>query len=342
MKKKASFDVSRYARVDLHLHLDGSLSPEDLVNMAQMEGETLPADRDELLEHLICPETCNSLNIYLQCFRLPNLVMQTRQTISYATEQLVKRLDQQGLVYAEIRFAPQKHMRKGLTQDEVVQASIQGLEKGLAESSNGIKANIILSCMRGDNNEQLNMETVSIAPKYLGHGVCAVDLAGAEALYPTSDYEELFAKAREYKLPFTIHAGEADGVESMHDAIRYGARRLGHGIRAYNDLETKELLKERDICLECCPTSNLQTKAVYGLTMLSLYPLHQFLSDGVAISINTDNMTVSDTTIHREFSKLQEAGILNEAQASLMLRNAIDHAFITDAEKAALKARVGL
>lgn len=339
MKNTTTFVASDYALVDLHLHLDGSIAPEDIVHMGAMEGVDVPTNPDELRENLTCPDHCESLNSYLKCFRLAGSVMQSRETIAYGMERLVKRLDQQGLIYAEIRYAPQKHLRKGLTQDEVVRATLSGLEKGMAESRNGIKANIILSCMRGETNDALNAETVRLTKKYLGQGVCGTDLAGAEALYPTSKYRELFALARELELPFTIHAGEADGVKSMQLAIEYGARRIGHGIRAYNDDAIKALLKERNICLECCPTSNMQTKALEGVNELSQYPLQRFLDDGVAICINTDNMTVSDTTVANEIQKLHEAGILTPIQAKTMVLNAIDHAFISDAEKAELKAK---
>jgi adenosine deaminase len=339
MKNTNAFKASDFALVDLHLHLDGSLTPDDIVRMAAMEGVEVPNNLNELRENLTCPVHCESLNSYLKCFRLAGSVMQSHETMAYAMERLVKRLDQQGLIYAEIRYAPQKHLRKGLTQDDVVRASLKGLEKGMAESSNGIRANIILSCMRGETNNALNEETVRLTKKYLGQGVCGTDLAGAEALYPTSEYRALFAMARELGVPFTIHAGEADGVKSMQLAIEYGARRIGHGIRAYNDEATKAMLRDRDICLECCPTSNMQTKALEGVNELSQYPLQRFLDDAIAICINTDNMTVSDTTVANELQQLHEAGILNEKQASTMLQNAIEHAFITDAEKAELKIK---
>ena len=133
-------------------------------------------------------------------------------------------------------------------------------------------------------------------------------------------------------MPFTIHAGEADGVESMKLAIEYGAQRLGHGVRSWNDKEMKALVKEKDICLTLSPSSNLQTKAVEGITTMSQYPLQSFLNDGVPVCINTDNMTVSNTTVENEFQKLYDAGILTVEQAKLMVRTAISHAFLSKAE----------
>ena len=129
------------------------------------------------------------------------------------------------MLYAEIRFAPQLHTKKGLTQDQVVKAAILGLQEALAGSF--FKAKLILCCMRGTDNLEENLLTVRTAAAYLGRGVAAVDLAGAEALYPTEDYEKVFALARELSVPFTIHAGEADGAESVWAALRMGACRIG-------------------------------------------------------------------------------------------------------------------
>ena len=122
----------------------------------------------------------------------------------------------------------------------------------------------------------------------------------------------------------------------MKLAVEYGAKRIGHGIRAYNDAEMKQILKENDICLTLCPTSNLQTKALAGVTQMSQYPLQAFLAGGVPVCINTDNMTVSNTTVRKELQKLYDAGILNSTQAALMVRIAISHAFLSEDERAEL------
>ena len=333
------FDARKYALVDLHLHLDGSLSIDDAIQMAAIEGVNISADRSEIENLLVCPDNCENLNDYLECFKLPNSIMQSRETLFYSVQSLVKRLDEQGLIYAEIRFSPQQHLRKGLTQDEVTDACIGGLKAGMAESKHGIKAQLILSCMRGEGNDAMNRETVDVAKQYLGRGVCAIDLAGSEALYPTLKYRELFAYAKSLDIPFTIHAGEAAGVESMKHAIEYGASRIGHGVRSYNDPVTKQQLKQHDICLGLCPTSNLQTKALAGVTRLSQYPLQAFLNDGVDVCINTDNMSVSNTTMSRELQNLYDAGIMSEDQARQMLHTAIRHAFLPESEKLELELK---
>lgn len=344
-KTKKTVDASKYALVDLHLHLDGSLKADDMLQMARMEGVEIPTDREVLKHMLICPEVCQSLNEYLECFKLPLSVMQTRNTIIYSMESLVLRLDKEGLIYAEIRYAPQQHTVKGLTQDDVVEASIEGLNRGISKCKNGFTANIILSCLRGGDNEA-NMETVRMARKYLGQGVVAIDLAGAEALYPTANYRELFAYARLLDVPFTLHAGEAAGVESIHLAIDYGARRIDHGIRSYNDAATRERIKRMDICLAFTPTSNLQTKAIPGVVHIKDYPIRVFLDDQVPCCINTDNITVSNTTLKHEFQKLFDAGLLTPEDAETIVISAIRHTFISPKEQEKLiekaKVRMGI
>ena len=197
--------------IDLHLHFDGSLLPRTVLELADEQGIKLPArEPDELKLFLTAPADCESLNEYLEKFDLPLLVLQTKEAIRKGMYTLASSLKEQGMLYAEIRFAPQLHTKKGLTQDQVVKAAILGLQEALAGSF--FKAKLILCCMRGTDNLEENLLTVRTAAAYLGRGVAAVDLAGAEALYPTEDYEKVFALARELSVPFTIHAGEADGA----------------------------------------------------------------------------------------------------------------------------------
>lgn len=332
-------DASRYALVELHLHLDGSLSAEDVLHMAKEEGVDVPSSTREIYELLSCPEDCKDLNRYLKCFDLPLSVMQLPSTIAFSVESLVRRLDAMQLLYAEIRFAPQQHQEKGLSQEEVVRAAIDGLRRGLAGCINGFKANLILSCMRGKGNEAENMETVRLGEKYLGDGVCGIDLAGAEALYPTEDFRDLFEHAHAIGIPFTIHSGEAADVESMRHAIDFGTRRIGHGVRSHDNEEMKALLKTKNVCLTLCPTSNLQTRALKGVTLIKDYPLPSFLNSGVSINIATDNMTVSNTTLRKEFQKLFDAGILTSAGAEAIVESAISHSFISEEEKEELRRK---
>ena len=315
--------------IDLHLHFDGSLLPRTVLELAREQGITLPAgEPDELKLFLAAPEDCKSLNEYLEKFDLPLLVLQTKEAIRKGMYTLVSSLKEQGMLYAEIRFAPQLHTRKGLSQEQVVKAAVLGMQEAMAGSF--FKAKLILCCMRGADNREENLQTVRTAAAFLGRGVAAVDLAGAEALYPTADYEEVFALARELSVPFTIHAGEADGAESVEAAIRMGASRIGHGVRAGEDARLLEELRERRIPLEMCPSSNVQTKAVPSLLE---HPILEFLRKGLIVTVNTDNMTVSDTTVEREFGLLREKLGMTQEEHRQLLLNAADAAFLTEEER---------
>ncbi len=319
--------------IDLHLHFDGSLLARTVLELAKEQGIALPSEEpDELKLFLAAPADCGSLNEYLEKFDLPLLVLQTREAIRKGMYTLASSLKEQGMLYAEIRFAPQLHTKKGLTQEQVVKAALQGLQEAVAGSF--FKAKLILCCMRGADNREENLLTVRTAAAFLGRGVAALDLAGAEALYPTADYGEVFALAKELSVPFTIHAGEADGPESIRAALRMGASRIGHGVRAGEDPELLEELKEKQIPLEMCPSSNVQTKAVPSL---SEHPVLSYLRRGLLVTVNTDNMTVSDTTIEREFRLLKEELGMTPKERRQLLLNAADAAFLTAEERWRLK-----
>ena len=187
--------IKEMPKVILHLHLDGSLRPETVKEELQkVLGEDIPIEK--VRKMLMVEKDCKDLNEYLKKFDLPVRVLQTSEQIERATFELYEDLAMQNVVYAEVRFAPSKHLLGGLSYDEVVEASIRGLNK--AKSSYGIDGNIILCCMRGtgDENKEECMETLKVAKKYLGQGVCALDLAGAEALFPTQNFEYIFKIAR--------------------------------------------------------------------------------------------------------------------------------------------------
>ena len=322
--------------IDLHLHLDGSLLPEDILFSAGLSGFSLPCDNPEALQPLlqVTPD-CRNLGEYLEKFDLPLQVLQTEQTISYAVYSIVKRLAAGGLVYGEIRFAPQLHQTRGLSQQQVVAAAADGLIKGISVFK--VPAQLILCCMRGDENQEANLETVRVAKEFLGNGVCAVDLAGNEAAFPTESFAEVFALAENLGVPFILHAGEAAGAESVWQAISLGAKRIGHGIRAIEDPALVAALKERQVPLEMCFTSNLQTKAADSIER---YPLPAFLTQGLAVTVNTDNMTVSGTDLRREYKLLQTHFGLSVDTLQAIACNAADAAFLSPEQKRVLKDRI--
>lgn len=319
--------------IDLHLHFDGSLLPRTVLELADEQGIALPSrEPDELKLFLSAPADCASLNEYLEKFDLPLLVLQTKEAIRKGMFTLASSLKEQGMLYAEIRFAPQLHTRKGLTQEQIVKAALQGLGEAMAGSF--FKAKLILCCMRGVENREENLQTVRTAAAFLGRGVAAVDLAGAEALYPTGDFAENFSLAKELGVPFTIHAGEADGPESVRAALRMGASRIGHGVRAGEDADLLRELQELQIPLEMCPSSNVQTKAV---PCLEKHPVLEYLRKGLLVTVNTDNMTVSDTTMTKEFRLLEERLGMTAEEHRRLLLNAADAAFLTEEERWRLK-----
>ena len=311
--------------IELHAHLDGSITLD--IAKELMKAQNMPSSSDEeLLSRLTLPSTCESLNDFLKCFEMPLELLQTKEALELATTLILENMKNQGVIYAELRFAPQLHTQKGLTQEEAILAVLEGTKKA------SIPCNLILCCMRGMNNEKENEETLLLAHQYLSpdHGVVALDLAGAEALYPTRKYKDLFQRAKEFNIPFTIHAGEADDESSVKDAFDFGAKRIGHGIRINPHSPLLEELKENHICLEMCPTSNRQTKAVSDMKK---YPLLDYMRYGLSVTINTDDMAIEGTTLEQEFNYIENLYHITYEQEFQLIKNAISGAFCSDSTK---------
>lgn len=324
-----------YALIDLHLHIDGSIPIKTIIKCAKIENIDLPSyNENELIKYLSVQGKCENLNKYLSYFDFPNRVMQSSTTLTLCTKELVESLASQGLLYAELRIAPQFHTKKGLSQEQVTASIIKGIKEGM-ENTN-IKVNLILCIMRGSNQED-NIKTLGTAKKFLKKGVVAIDLAGDEALYPNKRYKFFFEIASKLSIPFTIHSGEAAGAESIIYAIKIGAKRIGHGVRS---LESKDLLikeKEENTTLELCPTSNLQTRAI---SCIEDFPIKRLMEKGIKCTVNTDNMTVSNTTLKKEFEILFNANQLNDTTAKKVVLNAVDAAFLSAEEKTILRTKI--
>ncbi|MCR4821295.1 MAG: adenosine deaminase [Treponema sp.] len=332
-KKAPEPYVEKY--VDLHCHLDGSITLDIARRLAEIQNVSLPADDRELEKLLTVPPECKSLNDFLKCFALPCSLMQTPESLSETVYLVAENIKKQGVVYAEFRWAPQLHTLRGMSQEDAVLAALEGLKR------TDLKVNLILCFMRGQGNEAANEETLELAKKYLvkDGGVVAVDLAGAEALFPTKNYQEIFARAKDAGIPFTIHAGEADGAESVRLALDYGAKRIGHGVRSFEDSSLLERLKNEGIVLEMCPTSNRQTVTVENMDD---YPFMDYLNRGIKVTLNTDDMAIEGTTLADEYRYMEKKFGLTPAQEKLLLKNAVEAAFTTDEVKEKLMQELNL
>ncbi len=315
--------------IELHCHLDGSLSREDIGYLCRLNHKE-DVDLDSI--KLTADKSIKSLTDYLVCFDFPISVLQTAESITYATYSLFRRLSSQGILYAEVRFAPQQHTKNGLTQEQVILAAISGLE--MAKRETRIAGQLILCAMRGENTKPSNKETIDLAASFLGKGVCGVDLAGAEGLFPNENYFEEFKMARDLNLPITIHSGEASGAKSVWSAIKMGASRIGHGIHAIEDPQLIEFLAATRIGLEVCPTSEVDTCAIASY---SDCPIPQFLKKNLLFTLGTDDMTVSNITLSEEYHKASNTFSLGEDQRKKLYLNAVEMAFLETEKKAFLR-----
>ena len=326
-------DLKKY--IDLHLHLDGAITLEIAKELAKVNHFAFKAKNDQELEDLLSvPHTCKSLNDFLKCFELPLSLMQTPEGLSESVRLVANNIQSHGVIYAEFRFAPQLHTDLGMTQEDAIKAALDGIKR------TSLKVNLILCFMRGIGNEAQNLETLELARKYLvkDGGVVALDIAGAEAIFKTRDYEALFKKAKEYGIPYTIHAGEADGPDSVKKAIEFGAKRIGHGVRSFEDDELVDIINKKGIPLEMCPTSNSITIAIPDMNK---FPFMDFLHKGLKVTLNTDDMGIERTNIVEEFDFLETKFNLTYEQKKKILLNSVDAAFTTDEVKAKLRAELG-
>lgn len=304
--------------IDLHLHLDGSLTPADVRLLARLTKQTLPTEDEGELFSLLTAKNTRSLSEYLERFKLPLSVLQTGEAVALAVERIGDRLFDLGCSYAEIRFAPLLHLRGGATMKTIAESALEG------RKHSRLPLNLLFCCMRGADR-RLNEMTIELAAELRGKGVAGVDLAGAEALYPTDNYKEVFSLAARENLNITIHAGEAAGSDSVRAALDLGAKRVGHGVAAAKDEALLERILKSGVTLEICPTSNVQTRAI---GKIEDHPLPIFLEKGIPCALCSDNMTVSDTDVFREWEKLRAAFGFGEGVKALMTDAAKKAAFV--------------
>ena len=309
---------NKMPRVELHCHLDGSLSKGCLEELL---------GRKVADEELGVSTDCRDLAQYLEKFDLPLSVLQNEAGLKRAGYDFIETVYREHMDYVEVRFAPLLSAQKGLAADKVIASVIDGLEKGKKEY--GVEYGVIVCAMRHHGYEE-NLAMIKTSREFLGNGVCGADLAGNEASSPMSEFMELFTEVRRLGMPFTIHAGECGNVKNITDAIECGAARIGHGIAMRNDEAVMKLCADRKIGVEMCPISNLQTKAVKDM---SEYPMKQFLDKNIMVTVNTDNRTVSTTTMDKELDFIQKNYGITDDEIVRMMKNAVEVSWADDAIK---------
>lgn len=319
--------------IDLHVHLPGSIRVETLLELAIEQDAYLPAyDLQTLQNEMHVPKDCTYLRDVVERYRLIETVLQDRKSIKRVTYELVRQLDKQGVLYAEIRLSPQFHTLRGLSQSMVVDAAVAGLKRGIEDSKN-IRANLLLCTIRGAD-EKDNFETIVEAEHYLGKGVAGIDLDGSEAQFSTSLYEEQIRLIRMEEIPFTMHAGISAGADSIREALRLGVKRIGHCVRAREDEGIIEELEKRGILLEMCPTANLKNHAVKDIWD---FPIMDYYNRGIKVCANSDNLLIYDTNVVKEYNLLQRTFGITKEQIYQMNLNALEGAFISRYEKMEIK-----
>jgi adenosine deaminase len=281
---------------DLHVHLDGSLRLQTIIELAAEQGVDLPArDQDGLRRAMNLGQNCGSLVEYLKAFDVTLKVMQTEQALFRTAFELGEDAAKEKVRYMEVRYAPMLHTRRGLRLTSVVEAVLAGLRA--ARDTSGIEANLILCGIRNISPDS-SLEMAELAVAYKGRGVVGFDLAGAEYDHPAKHHRAAFQLVRDNNINCTIHAGEAYGPESIAQALHVcGAHRIGHGCRLREDGDLLHYVNDHRIPLEVCPSSNVQTGAVKDL---SRHPLKLYCDLGLRVTVNTDNRLVTDTTVSRE------------------------------------------
>lgn len=319
-----------FPKVDLHLHLDGSFRISTMYKLAKERGIDLPGNTEEGYRNFL-NERANAkdVNEYLEMFDVPIRVLQDYDSLFQVTKELIEDIKKTGVRYAEIRFAPQHHTKKALTQTDAVRAVLDGRNEAL-KSLNNIHVNIItcMMCIGPDTiNWKENEETVEVCKQFFSDdGVVALDLAGAEGIVPLSNFAPLFGKAKEYGLNIISHAGDSQDWHTVSDAIDFGVSRIGHGHHIYENPELVRLAAQKQIALEICPTSNIQCKTRES------YPLHpakNLLQMGIPVTINTDNMVMARVNLDDEYEHcLNEMGFEFKDLIEVNI-NSMKHSFAT-------------
>ena len=325
-------------KVLLHDHLDGGLRPQTVLELARETGyRDLPGDNvEELTKRLTEGAHRGHLEIYLDAFRHTVAVMQTPEALRRVAAECAEDLAADGVVYAEVRFAPELHTERGLSLDEVVRAVLEGFADGSASQAakgRGIRVYALLTAMR---TAARSLEIAELAVRYRDQGVVGFDIAGAEAGWPPSRHLDAFQYIKREDFHITIHAGEAFGLPSIWEAVQWcGTERLGHGVRIVDDIgigpegtvrlgRLAAYIRDRRIPLEMCPTSNVQTGAARSIAEHPIRILRQLQ---FRVTVNTDNRLMSQVTLSSEFGRLAEEFGYGWTDVEWLTINAMKSAF---------------
>ncbi|MGW0657773.1 adenosine deaminase [Streptodolium elevatio] len=339
--------IRRAPKVLLHDHLDGGLRPATIVELAAAVGYgNLPTDDPDALGTWFREAAdSGSLERYLETFTHTCAVMQTREALVRVAAECAEDLAADGVVYAEIRYAPEQHLDAGLTLDEVVEAVNEGFRLGehnAARTGHRIRVGALLTAMR---HAARSLEIAELANRYRDAGVVGFDIAGAEAGHPPTRHLDAFEYLQRENFHFTIHAGEAFGLPSIWEAVQWcGADRLGHGVRIIDDIDVKDdgsvslgrlaaYVRDKRIPLEMCPTSNLQTGAADSYAD---HPIGLLRKLYFRVTVNTDNRLMSGTSMTREFEHLVDAFGYDLDDMQWFTVNAMKSAFIPFDERLAM------
>ena len=284
-------------KVELHCHLDGSLRVSSILDQAKIDNIKLPfKNYDDLTAYFKIGENRGSLEDYIRRFDITLCVMQTPKALSRFAYELTEDVSKENVRYIEVRYSPILHTKKGMALEEALESVRKGLKRG--EKDFGVKSGIIVCGIRHISPEA-SLKLADLAVRYKNRGVVGFDLAGSEENFPAKEHREAFYLIRNNNVNATIHAGEAYGPSSIHQAIHQcGANRIGHGTRLKEDKNLMDYVIDHRITLEICLTSNWQTRSVRSL---HYHPLKYYYQKGMRVTLNTDNRLISDTTLTEEF-----------------------------------------
>ncbi|MDG2331348.1 MAG: adenosine deaminase [Flavobacteriales bacterium] len=325
-------------KAELHCHLDGSLRVATILELAKVQNIELPYDTEgELTDFLQVDDHCESLEDYLKAFPIINQVLQTEQALEQVTFELAEDATSENIRLLEIRFSPVLHTYGGLSLETVLSAVLKGKEQ--AEKTFNIQIGIIISSIRSISPE-VSLELAQLTVNYKDKGVVGFDLAGAEENFPAKDHKEAFFHIINNNINTTVHAGEAYGAESIHQAIHYTrANRIGHGTRLREDMDLFRYVLDHRIPLEMCVTCNVQTQCVNGYDD---HPIKDYLDAGIRVTVNTDNRLISNTSLTNEYIKIVKHYNLSISELKKLILNGFTAGFLPYEERKELVEEIRL